>query len=34
MPFLGIFGLGFEKNNAIFEISTLEFVELQKFVKK
>ena len=34
MLYLGIFGLEFEKNIVIFEISTLEFVALQNFVKK
>ena len=31
---LSIFGLEFENNIAIFEISTLEFLKLQNFVKK
>ena len=30
----GIFALEFENNIVIFEISTLEFVKLQSFVKK
>ena len=30
----GIFGLEFENNIVIFEISTLEFVSLQNFAKK
>ena len=34
MPYLGIFGLEFEKIILIFEISTLKFVWLQNFVKK
>ena len=34
MPYLGIFGLKFEENIIIFEISTLEFVEIQNFAKK
>ena len=34
MPYLGIFGLEFEKIVLIFEISTLKFVWLQNFVKK
>ena len=34
IPYLGIFGLEFENNIAIFEISTLEFVKLRNFVKK
>ena len=34
MPYLGIFGLEFEKIIVIIEISTLEFVLLQNFVKK
>ena len=33
MPYLGIFGLEFEKNTVTFESSILEFVELQNFVK-
>ena len=33
-PYLGIMALEFEKTIAIFEISTLEFVKLQKFLKK
>ena len=33
MPYLGVFGLEFQKTIFIFEISTLEFVKLQKFVK-
>ena len=31
---LGIFGLEFEKNIVIFEISTLKFVCMQNFTKK
>ena len=31
--YLGSFGLEFEKNIVIFEISTLEFVSLQNFGK-
>ena len=34
MSYLGFFGLEFEKNIVIFEISTLEFVELIKFAEK
>ena len=34
MPYLRIFGREFENNFVIFEISTLEFVLLQNFVKK
>ena len=34
MPDLGIFGLEFENNIVIFEISILEFAYLQNFVKK
>ena len=34
MPHLGIFGLEFENNIVIFEISTLEFVQLQNFAEK
>ena len=34
MSHLGIFGLEFENNIVIFEISTLEFVKLQNFAKK
>ena len=30
----GIFGLEFENNITMFEISTLEFVWLQNFMKK
>ena len=33
MPDLGIFGLEFENNIVIFEISTLKFVKLQNFAK-
>ena len=33
MPYLSIFGLEFENNTVIFEISTLEFGKLQNFVK-
>ena len=33
MAFLGIFGLEFENNIVIFDISTLEFVYLENFVK-
>ena len=33
MPYLGIFGLEFDKKTIIlFEISTLEFIKLQTFV--
>ena len=34
MPDLGIFGLEFENKIVIFEISTLEFVQLQNIVEK
>ena len=34
MPYFGIFGLEFEKNIAIFQITTLEFVILLNFTKK
>ena len=34
MHYLDIFGLKFETNLVIFEISTLEFVQSQNFVKK
>ena len=34
MPDLGILGLEFENNIVIFEISTLEFVQLQNFAEK
>ena len=34
MPNLGILGLVFENNIAIFEISNLEFALLQNFTKK
>ena len=34
MPFLGIFELKFEENIVIFEISTLQFAEIQNFAKK
>ena len=34
MSYLGFFGLEFEKSSAIFEISSLKFVNLQHFVKK
>ena len=34
MPNLGILGLVFENNIAIFEISNLEFALLQNFAKK
>ena len=34
MPHLGIFGQVLENNIVIFEISALEFVELQNFVIK
>ena len=34
MPHLGIFGLEFEKNNFIFEISLLELVLLQSLMRK
>ena len=34
IPYLDIFGLKFETNFVIFEISTLEFVQSQNFVKK
>ena len=33
-PYLSIFGLKFEKTIAIFEISSLEFAIMQKFVQK
>ena len=33
MPYLDIFRLEFEKNIAIFEISVLEFVLLQRLVQ-
>ena len=34
MPYLGIFGLEFELNFVILEISVLEFVLLQSLVQK
>ena len=34
MPYLDIFGLEFQKTIVIFEVSTLEFVKFQNFVKK
>ena len=34
MPDFGIFGMEFENNKVIFEISILEFVYLQKFFQK
>ena len=34
MLYFGIFGLEFENNFVIIEISTLEFVQLQNFAKK
>ena len=34
MPDLCIFGLEFENNNVIFEISSFEVVKLQNFAKK
>ena len=44
MPYLGIFdqkwlilvflGINFKKTIVMFEVSTLEFVKLQKFAKK
>ena len=34
IPYLGIFGLEFENNVVIFEITTLELVKLGNFVKK
>ena len=34
MPYLGIFGLEFEKNIVTFEISVFEFVLLQILVQK
>ena len=34
MPYLGILGLEFQKTTVIFEISTIEFGDLQNFVKK
>ena len=34
MPYFGIFELEFKSNIVIFEISTLEFVWLQKFREK
>ena len=34
MPYLGILGLEFQKIIVIFEMSTLQFVKLQNFVKK
>ena len=33
MPYLGIFGLEIENKIIIFEIGTLEFVQLQNFMK-
>ena len=33
-PDLGIFGLEFENNIVIFEISTLKFVSLENFAEK
>ena len=34
MPHLGVFGLEFENNIVIFEISTLEKMEMSKFGAK
>ena len=34
MPYLAIFGLEFENNIVIFEISTLVFAKLQTFAEK
>ena len=34
MPYLGVFGLEFQKNYCHIEISTLKFVYLQNFTKK
>ena len=34
MPYMGTFGLEFQKPIVIFEISTLKFVKLQNFTKK
>ena len=34
MPYLGIFGLKFEKAVAIFQISTFGFVKIQSFKLK
>ena len=34
MPYLGIFGLGFEKNYVIFETSTFEFAKIKSFMLK
>ena len=34
IPYLGIFGLKVSEDIAIFEISTLEFVEVQNFTRK
>ena len=34
MLYLGIFGLEYQKTIVVFEISTLEFVQLRNFVKK
>ena len=34
MPYLDIFGLEISKTIVIFEITTLEFVYLQNFLKK
>ena len=34
MPYLGIFGLGFEKNYVIFETSTYEFAKMKSFMLK
>ena len=32
LPYLGIFGLEFEKHIVIFEISTFEFIYMQSFM--
>ena len=32
--YIGYFGLEFQKTDVIFEISTLEFVNMQRFIQK
>ena len=34
MPYVGIFGLELGNNTIMFEMNTLEFVQVQSFVKK
>ena len=34
MPYLGIFGLEFQKTIVVFEVSSLEFVSLLNLVEK